>query len=162
APRSAYYAAQLWRRRAQNRYDAGAEVAIPTLQVFQRCPEPENRREVACSGGVALAYDLLSHSGLRAYDKLLVAYGERVRRRCVEQRGALRRIDARIDLEDLAEHAGLGRFDRFRVAVAIQHCHYAAQAEVVRSRLAPGVVGFVAIGVENLYHLVQRMKARAD
>ena len=46
--------------------------------------------------------------------------------------------------------------------LVFQHHHLAADAQVIRRGLAPGLVGLLAIGVEDLDHLAHRMKSGGD
>ena len=110
------------------------------------------------AGTAALSDDLLGDGGGRADNEFLFADGKAVRGRGIERRRPTRQIDARIELDEFAERlASLGHF-----VCVIQHDHLAANAKVVLADLAPGLVGFVPIGVENLDHLVLRMERRGD
>jgi len=105
-----------------------------------------------------LADDLFGHGVGFAGNELLVADREGVRGRRVEHGRPVGKIDPWIELDELAESVPpLGQ--RFLV---FQHHHLAADAKVVRRGLAPGLVGFLAVGVEDLDHLVHRMKAGGD
>ena len=95
-------------------------------------------------------------AGLAA-DELFLADRETVRERRVERR-TVGKAEPRIEFKEFAiRHPALG--ERFLIFI---HHHLTAQAEIVRTRLAPGFSGFVAVGVEDFDHPFLRMKAGRD